>query len=145
MVTNNHCGVSNMNFTIVDGNDNYLDKAEEFSKLYNNKKIRIADLKKRLEINTCTYNKLLRYCKETNLITPRRKPYRKKPTYKTHPRHYSAVRYRDTFYWAVKYKGKHYCNCKPREEAAYIVDKLRECDWDKTQLEKIRSDYRKCQ
>ena len=131
-----------MNYNIIDGNDDYLELVPEFTELYNNKKIKVNSIKKRLGLSKNMYNKLLKYCKEENLITPRRKPNKRRETYKTNPKNYSQISNGKYISFAVRKNGVHYCNCKTAREAEQIVEKLRECNWDKSQLSRIRAEVK---
>ena len=130
-----------MNFNIIDGNDNYLQLTHEFSQLYNNPKIPITTIKKTLKINNNTYNKLIRETEQKGLIKRRRRPYKKKTSYRKKPKHYYLLRHGKYQYYCIRYLGEYYCICKTIEETEYVIKKLKECNWDKKQLKKIRSDY----
>ena len=134
--------VKQLNFNIVDGNNDYLDLVPTFTELYNDKSIKVAEIKRRLGLTKNSYNQLWKYCKEECLITPRRKPNRKKPSYKTNPKYYSQTRRGNVEYWTITYKQEYFCTCKSVKEAEYVVARLKECNWDKNELPRIRSEYK---
>ena len=134
-----------MNFNIIDGDNDYLQYTDAFAELYNDNNVKVNDIRERLQISRGVYRKLRRHCIQNGLIKSRRKPYKKRETYKTNPKNYSQTRRGDVEYFTVTKNHKHYCNCKTAKEAEYIVSRLRECDWDKTELPRIRREYEKMQ
>ena len=99
-----------MNFTVIDGDQEYRSKLPDFVDLYNNKNIPVNKIKTRLGLGTNEYRKLRRDAIEEGLITLRTKPYNtKKPTYKTNPRYVSKSTNgnRDYFIVTKTTNGKH--------------------------------------
>ena len=123
-----------MNFQIIDGDQDWLQLIPEFTRLYNNKNIRVNTIKKRINIGKNTYFKLLRECREKGLITPRRRPNKKPDTYKTKPKYYHhAVTKGIEYYRVVKRingENTYFAQFKKARQAELMVEKLKECDWD---------------
>ena len=83
-----------MNFNIIDGNDDYLDKLPEFVEAYNGNKLSIPELQQELNITNSEYRKLRKAGIEENLITLKRRGRKKKKTYRPRPhRPRAAVRW----------------------------------------------------
>lgn len=129
-----------MNFNITDGNKDYYNKEPEFIRLYNNPKITTRNIKKQLNLTACQYRNLRKKCLQDNTIKLRQPGRKKENNYKTHPKNYSRILRGGYTYFAVYKNNKHYCNVKKREHAEAIVKKLREVDWDKTELERIKKE-----
>ena len=129
-----------MNFNIIDGNDDYLDKLPEFVEAYNSNKLSIPELQQELNINNSEYRKLRKAGIEENLITLKRRGRKKKRTYKTNPKHYSSHLIKGRFYWKIHYKDDYYCNVKTEAQAKEIVRRLEAVDWDKSQAARIKEE-----
>ena len=123
---------------IIDGNNDYLLLKDEFVELYNNRQIPVIKIQEKLNLSLRKYHKLRKECNEEGLLKLRYPPHKKKE--KT-PKYYSPVNrsiYGESY--NVKYKGVYYCICKTVEEAELIVKKLKECDWDKNEIERIKKE-----
>ena len=129
-----------MNFNIIDGNDDYLDKLPEFVEAYNGNKLSIPELQQELNITNSEYRKLRKAGIEENLITLKRRGRKKKRTYKTNPKHYSSHLIKGRFYWKIHYKDDYYGNVKTEEQAKEIVKRLEAVNWDKTQAQRIKEE-----
>ena len=129
-----------MNFNIIDGNDDYLDKLPEFVEAYNGNKLSIPELQQELNITNSEYRKLRKAGIEENLITLKRRGRKKKRTYKTNPKHYSCHLIKGRFYWKIHYKDDYYGNVKTEEQAKEIVKRLESVNWDKTQAQRIKEE-----
>lgn len=128
-----------MEFNIIDGNDNYLELADEFAKYYNIHTLSKNKLKQIMGINENTYRKLLKYCKEEQMINLRYKYNnwgKRKQNQKTHPQNYNKITTRGHTYWVVnKYVDGvrlHFAMFKKKSQAKRMVELLKECDWDYT-------------
>jgi hypothetical protein len=132
-----------MNFNIIDGNQDWLTLLPQFTRLYNNHEIPVTQIKKQLNIGKNTYNKLWKESKENGLITPRRKP-NKKRTYRTHPKYYSPTTTRGITYFRVAkhINGKYtyFCQFKKKEQAELMVEKLKKVNWNQSQTEQLKSE-----
>ena len=125
---------------IIDGNDDYLLLKDDFIKLYNNKNISVKDIREKLNLSLRKYHKLRKECSEEGLLKLRYPPHKKK---EKNPKYYSPVNrsiYGESY--NVRHKGVYYCICKTVEEAELIVKKLKECDWDKSQIERIKNEVK---
>ena len=129
-----------MNFNVIDGDRNYLQKTEAFVEEYNRNYLSVTKLCEKLNITRNEYRKLRKHCVEENLITLKRKPNKRKKTYRTHPKYYSKTITRGQVYWKVHKNNKYICNCKTRQQAEEIVKRLKKVDWDLKYLNNIKED-----
>ena len=112
-----------MNFTVIDGDQEYRSKLPDFVDLYNNRSIPVT--------------------MEEGLINLRTKPYNtKKPTYKTNPRYVSKSTNgnRDYFIVTKTINGKHvfYGSFKDIRQADRMVELLKECNWDRSKRKELK-------
>ena len=129
-----------MNFNIIDGNDDYLNKLPEFVEAYNGNKLSIPELQQELNITNSEYRKLRKAGIEENLITLKRRGRKKKRTYKTNPKHYSSHLIKGRFYWKIHYKDDYYGNVKTEKQAKEMVRRLEAVNWDKSQAQRIKEE-----
>ena len=129
-----------MNFNIIDGNDDYLEKLPMFVEAYNGNQLSIPELKAELDLSPGDYRKLRKAAIEENLITLKRRGRKKKRTYKTNPKHYGKTMTKGIHYWRVYRKETYYCNVKTEEQAKEIVKRLEAVNWDKTQAQRIKEE-----
>ena len=126
---------------VVDGNTDYLLKKDEFIKLYNNEDISVKEIQKRLKLSLVQYRQLRKKCIEEGLLKLRHHPYHvkkeKPPKY-----YYPANRSIHHESYDIRRKGVYYCICKTVAEAELTVKKLKECDWDKSQIERIKKEVK---
>ena len=132
-----------MNFTVIDGDQEYRSKLPDFVDLYNNRSIPVTKIKSRLKLGTNEYRKLRRDALEEGLINLRTKPYNtKKPTYKTNPRYVSKSTNgnRDYFIVTKTINGKHvfYGSFKDIRQADRMVELLKECNWDRSKRKELK-------
>lgn len=132
-----------MNFTVIDGDQNYRNKLGDFVDLYNNRSIPVTQIKRLLSLGTNEYRKLRRDAIEEGLITLRTKPYHtKKETYKTNPRYVSKSTHGNLEYYIVTktINGKHvfYGSFKDIRQADRMVELLKECDWDRSKRKELK-------
>ena len=133
-----------MNFNIIDGNNDWLDLTPDFIQLYNNPENTVSKIREKLGINLGTYRKLRRHCVENGLVN-KRKAYRpKKKTCRTHPRYYThSVTKGIEYYHVNRRQGDKviiYATFKNAKQAELMVEKLKECGWDKKQAERLKSE-----
>ena len=132
-----------MNFHITQGNT-YEELIDPFTRLYNDTSNTVKDIMTELNITTNQYRRLRKYCIEENLVNRRKKPYTKKQTYKTHPRYYSKSRNNGKeYYYVIKtIDGERvYYGCFPNARMAErMVEKLKECSWDKSQVDRLKQE-----
>ena len=140
MVTGDNSGDRNMNFKVIDGDDSYLDKLPVFVEEYNRGYFSVEKLIEVLGVTRNEYRKLRRYALEEDLIQLRRKPNKKKRTYKTHPKHYSPNNRGKYHYFNIYKNNEYYCSCKTREQAEKIVEGLERVNWDKRHLNRIKEE-----
>ena len=62
-----------MNFRVIDGDDDYLEKVPEFVYEYNRNYLTIPKLCEKLDLSINEYRKLRKHCIEEDLITLRRR------------------------------------------------------------------------
>ena len=129
-----------MNFNVIDGNDDYLQKLPEFVYEYNRGYLSVPKLIEKLDITRGEYRKLRRTSLEEGLITLKRKGNKKKQTYKTNPRYYGKHMVKGITYWHVHHKNKYICNCKTEKQAQEIVRRLKRVDWDLRYLNNIKEE-----
>ena len=129
-----------MNFNIIDGNDDYLNKLPEFVEAYNSNKLSIPELREELDISQSDYRKLRKAAIEENLITLKTRGRKKtsKPIVK--PRNYSRYKSKGYIYYIIYKNETHYCNVKTEAQAKEIVKRLEACNWDKTQAQRIKEE-----
>ena len=124
-----------MNFTITDGNNDWLDLVPEFVELYNANYLSVQKLMEVMGITRGTYRQLRKYCIEEGLIVLRRLPNK---TRSSKPKNYSRVIRGDFTYFNVRKNQKYYCTCKTREQAEEIVRRLEACGWDISKVQSIK-------
>jgi len=126
---------------IVDGNNDYLLLEGKFIPLYNDWDIPVQRIKKDLGLSEQQFRKLRRKCDEEGTITLR--PFHKPRKPKRVPKNYSPINrnmYKESY--SVRYNGEYFCICDTVEEAELTVSKLRECNWDKSQLKRIKKEVK---
>jgi hypothetical protein len=124
-----------MNFRVIDGDDDYLEKVPEFVEEYNRNYLTIPKLCEKLDLSVTEYRKLRKHCIEEDLITLRRRENRKK---KVSSRNYTTTIRGNRIYWRVYKNGRHYCTCKTEKEAKEIVERLKKCNWDINRIDMIK-------
>ena len=127
-----------MNFSIRDGDNDYLDKLPEFVKEYNNNDLNIEEIILKLDITMCEYRKLRRQGLEDGSITLRRKPNKPKESYKNNPKNYSHTLNGGHTYFTITKNNTYYTSCKTERQAKEIVRRLRACGWDKSKVDLIK-------
>ena len=129
-----------MNFNVIDGNDDYLEKLPEFVYEYNRGYLSVPKIIEKLDITRGEYRKLRRTSLEEGLITLKRKGNKKKETYKTNPKYYGKTVTKGRVYWKVYYKNQYLCNCKTKQQAQEIVRRLKRVNWDLKYLNNIKEE-----
>lgn len=133
-----------VNFHVVEGDYSYLERVPEFVKLYMDLSISIMELRKRMGISGNIYEQLRDYCSENGLIRLRKGSFKNKPKPKGHNNPLNITLDRKgsrTFFKVQKYINGEYIyfgTYKKFTIAEKVRDKLNECDWDKSQLERIK-------
>lgn len=126
---------------VIDGNDDYLLLKGEFAEMYNNRHFTVKEIQDKLKLTLRQYRNLRKECNEEGLITLRRANNQKK---KKEIKNYS-VGNRSIYgggNFNVRHNGLYYCCCHSVQEAEMIVEKLRECDWDKSQVDRIKKEVK---
>ena len=126
---------------VVDGNTDYLLKKDDFIKLYNDKNIPVKEIQKRLKLTLTQYRKIRKECIDEGLLKLRHPPYHTKKE-KPPKYYYPANRSIHHESYDIHRKGVYYCICKTVAEAELTVKKLHECDWDKSQIERIKKEVK---
>ena len=133
-----------MNFNIINGNDDYLELADQFTEYYNNPKISVVEIKEKLKLNKNTYRKLLKYCKEQGMVKARYKynKWDKRKNQKLEPLNYTKSINNGYTYWLVDKhingKRKHFASFKHKKQAKRMVELLKECNWDYTKRYELK-------
>lgn len=127
-----------MNFRIIDGDDDYLEKVPEFVEEYNRNYLTVPKLCEKLDLSINEYRKLRKHCLEEGLIILRRRQNKRKPNHKTNPKNYSLVFKGRYNYWKISKNSQYYCSCKSEAEAKEIVRRLEACDWDINSVDSIK-------
>ena len=126
---------------IIDGNRDYLKVEDDFIKLYNNWELTVKEVQTRLGLTKSEYRKLRKKCNEDGTIELR--PAYRPQKQKQEPKYYSVAhrgRYYD--YYQIQHKREHYCTCKSVKEAELVVERLKACEWDKSQVERIKKEVK---
>lgn len=136
-----------MKFNLIEGDpEDYWEKYEQFIKLYNNNEIKVTEIKKQLNLTNGEYRRYRRHAiKENRLDIDTRnpnyqslvgRPKKQKPPVKNYSR--SGGR----FYVSKNINGERisFGGYSSERIAKQIVSKLKECNWDKTQLHRIQKE-----
>lgn len=131
-----------VNFNIVEGAPNRWEGLiEPFMELYQ-KGVKIDDIMARLELSQNEYRHLLHYGFDNDLISKRKKSKKRKPKGRQGPfRNYTTT---SLGYFKIYYKRVYYCTVKREEDAIEVVRRLRECNWDKSQVARIKREVCGC-
>ena len=116
-----------MNFNIIENGPSPWDKQDEIIRLYN-AGIPIKEIMEIVKVSSTTFNKIIRKAKEEGRVTPRRKPYRKKPRVRDNPKFY--YRNRPNGGYCVAKRGVFYGYVRTARQAEEFVRRMKECDWD---------------
>ena len=133
-----------MNFRVIDGDDDYLELVDDFIQLYNHSSINVNEICEVLGVPYNIYCKLRKYCVEEGLIILRRG---KKPNgggYRLNPSYIGRCLTDSGEYWQIRKfidgSVEYFGNYKRYSDAELVVNRLIMCDWDKSQLDKIREE-----
>ena len=131
-----------MNFNIVDGDNQYRELLPVFSEMYNDKQIRVTEIKKQLGIGVNEYKKLRRDAIQEGLVKPRTKQYKRKRSYKTNPKYVQKTIYKGIEYYQIHrvFNGKryYYGNFRNYRQAERMVELLYENDWDINKRDELK-------
>ena len=125
---------------VIDGNRDYLKVKDDFIRLYNNDNIPVKNIPKKLGITLQQYRLLRKECVEEGSIELRQH-FRKKKE-KQEVKNYTKANRGYKVIYEVTRKKEYYCCCNTEKEAQLIVERLRACNWDKKQLNKIRKEVK---
>ena len=127
-------------FNIIEGEpDDYWDHYEAFVKLYNNEKHSVTDIQKILELSQAKYRRYRsKALIENRLKNPRNRTGNR---YGYKPKYYTKTS-RNSFTVKKWINGaNHSFGTYPSKEIAEkIVRKLMQCNWDRTQLNRIKQE-----
>ncbi len=126
---------------VIDGDRDYLLKKEDFIKLYNDRSFTVKDIRRELDLSLQEFRLLRNRCNEEGSITLRPSGRSRKP--KRKPKFYSVAYHglaKETY--QICRKDVYYCNCDSVREAEMIVEKLKECGWDKSQVQTIKKEVK---
>ena len=126
-----------MNFRVVDGNRDYLDLLPNFIKLYNDPDIKAKDIPFLLDINQKEYLNLRKEAISEGLLNLRY-PLREKKRKVRVPSYVYRSGYRWEIHKRVGGDNLYFGSYEKRDDALRIVELLKECGWDKSQLERIK-------
>ena len=107
----------------------------DFVELYNKPWIRVREISRRLDLTQNEYRHLLKYSVEHGLVVKRSAKMPKKKVRRESVKNYTCT---PGGYCHVYYKREHYCGVRGEANAREIVRRLRECDWDKSQVARIK-------
>ena len=111
---------------------------DRFVELYNNHSISVNELKERMGLSRYEYRRYWLKAKTEGLLDLRSScGYRRKFEYRD-VKNYHWVYNNGYSGYQVRKWGVYYCTCRTEEEAKKVVERLRECDWDKSMVEKIK-------
>lgn len=130
-----------MNFNIVDGENDFEIYKEDFLRFYNNPRIRVATIPKRMGISESKFRKLRTHYEEIGLITLRQvgRPRKKKEPRVAKHIHKNPNNYKNPC-WNIRRNGIYYCCTTDYRKAEEIVEKLEQCNWDKTKVKEIKAE-----
>lgn len=123
-----------MNFKVVDGTYND-DLIPNFVEMYNHNRT-VKEICEKLNLTICNYNSLRKKCFKQGLLKDRRlgRPLKKsKETYRTKATYVQ----KNGKYWDIRKNGIYYCYVKDYRVGLRIVEKLKECGWDKSKVKEI--------
>ena len=123
-------------FKIVDGT---YPPDEEFIELYN-EGYRKKEIMEKINITERQYISLRRRLGKGDKLQQRSKNYHMKEPYYTPRGNIHINRVGSHTYFKVWKKGEYYCNCASHREAELIVERLKQCNWDKSKIRQIRAE-----
>lgn len=131
------------NFNVIERDDSFYNKADEFIKLYTNKKYDIKRICEKLNLTKSQYHRLRNYCVEFKNM-PLKKKRRKRKVKKwgvDSPKNYCRTQY-GTFLVYKTRNGKQtgFGTYKTAGIAEAIVEELKKVDWDKKELKRIQKE-----
>lgn len=134
-----------VNFRVVDGVYEEYDSLlyEQFIRLYNDESVTVQGIRDLLNMNSKKFTKYRRKALEENHIRPRKQhTIKKKKKQGRQIKNYTFNPHINK--WQVKkgkkYKTETYGAYESEEIAEKIVEKLRECNWNKNYLKKIQKE-----
>lgn len=133
-----------MNFRVIEGTQGFWDDFPEFVKLYNEGKMRIIEIRKKLELSQSKYRQYRDRGFEQKLLnkelrTPRNSCIRGGVRNGINIKNYYHDR-KTGFEVKKRINGKDYYfgNYPTEQQAKKAVELLRECNWDKSKLPSIK-------
>ena len=126
-----------VNFQVVDG-DYGMDLVDDFVRCYSDRSLNVIGVMEVLGIGRGEYRRLRRYCLGEGLIVSRRHGKERKITYRSNPtyihNHNGFFRVQKWLDGCLVYFGEY----RDYRVAEKVRDRLVECDWDKSQLPRIK-------
>lgn len=111
-----------------------------FAEYYNDWSITTNEIRKKLKLTRTEYDTLRKQALEDGLIETRPLNYRKIMKQKKSKNYYFLKSRNGYDRYVIRKNGEYYCCCKTKEQAKLIVERLRECDWDKSQAQRIKQE-----
>lgn len=124
-----------VNFKVVSGEDVWL-KYHDFVELYNNPDILVKDIRSRLGLSSQGYIRFRDEAIRCGDVAPR--GYNRRKSRPVNPRRF--VQRSMGLGWRIKYKGEYFGTYRDVPTAIRVRDLLIECDWDKSQLDRIKKE-----
>lgn len=128
-----------LTFNIVEGEpEDYWENYEEFLRLYNENTMPVKRIKEKLNLNETKYNQYRKRAIEENRLESRYNVYTKRGSYT--PATYCHQTAYNTFSVQKYMNGKSvsFGTYKNKRTAKKVVEKLKECNWDKNELPRIK-------
>ena len=126
-----------VNFNVQEGDYSIYDLEDEFIKLYNNPRITVESIRKKLNLSYSKYTTLRRHCLNKGMLNKRLqgrpKSKRPEPSYIL----LNRIGYKD--YFKVVKNREYYCTASSYREAEAIVNELEKCNWDKSKVTEIKN------
>lgn len=129
-----------MNFRIVEGKDSLWDRADEFMEYYNDYSISITKLIEKMGITRNQYRRLRNYCDKNGWIVLRRRSPNQKKKLVRQSKNYRFDNYAYIVEKTINNEYIYFGRYKRKWEAEEVVKKLKECNWDKSQLDRIKEE-----
>ncbi len=125
-----------MNFKIIENSPSIWDKEEEIIKLYN-QGLLIKEISEKLNVSSPALSRVLKKLKSEGKIIPRDNRGKTKKKKRT-PKYYHRTHPNGGF--CICKKRVHYGYVKTARQAERFVELLKECNWDKSQCQRIKEE-----
>ena len=125
-----------MNFNIVESPD--LDsRLDEFVELYNGDELKCRDIIDEMNISTSNYRTLRKKAHRKGLLIQKKRGAKFKEKDNTYRGVNVCIHGRG---FCIRRRGVYYGYFKNYEDAIQVAEQLKECDWDKSQVLRIKKE-----